>query len=106
MRSPEQSPSPSPAATRAEPSLLPREHGAWGQLAMPLVTGLALGRPGATALLLTAGVVLAFLAHEPLLVVLGQRGKRVKDALGVRAMRRLAVLGAGAVACGVAALAL
>lgn len=103
MRSPEQSPSP-PA--RPDPSLLPREHGAWGQLAMPLVTGLALGRPGATALLLAAGVVLAFLAHEPLLVVLGQRGRRVKDALGVRAVRRLAILGVAAAAAGLAALAL
>jgi hypothetical protein len=73
---------------------------------MPLATGLALGRPGAAALLLAAGVVLAFLAHEPLLVVLGQRGRRVKDALGERAGRRLAVLGAGAAAAGAAALAL
>ncbi len=103
MRSPLESPSPSPAA-RAEPSLLPREHGAWGQLAMPLATGLVLGRPGAAALLLVAGVVLAFLAHEPLLVVLGQRGRRVKEAAGARATRRLAVLGAAAVVCGVAGL--
>jgi hypothetical protein len=73
---------------------------------MPLATGLALGRPGPAALLLVAGVVLAFLAHEPLLVVLGQRGRRVKDALGVRAQRRLALLGAGAAITGVAALAL
>jgi hypothetical protein len=73
---------------------------------MPLATGLALGTPGATALLLVAGVVLAFLAHEPLLVVLGQRGRRVKDTLGARAVRRLAILGVLAVACGGAALAL
>jgi hypothetical protein len=73
---------------------------------MPLATGLALGRPGAAALLLTAGVVLAFLAHEPLLVVLGQRGRRVRDALGRRAARRLAQLGAGACAAGLAGLAL
>jgi hypothetical protein len=73
---------------------------------MPLATGLALGRPGATAILLALGVVLAFLAHEPLLVVLGQRGRRVKDALGARAARRLALLGAGAVIAGGAALAL
>ncbi len=85
---------------------MPREHGAWGQLAMPLATGLALGRPGATALLLVAGVVLAFVAHEPLLVVLGQRGRRVKEALGARASRRLAVVGTGAVVAGVAALVL
>ena len=73
---------------------------------MPLATGLALGRPGLVAILLVVAVVLAFLAHEPLLVVLGQRGLRVKDALGVRAARRLALLGACAAACGVAALAL
>jgi hypothetical protein len=71
---------------------------------MPLATGLALGRPGAAALLLVAGVVLAFLAHEPLLVVLGHRGKRVRDAVGARAVRRLAVLGAAAVASGALAL--
>src|SRR6266540_2736363 len=105
MRSLSESPSPAPApAAREEPSLLPREHGAWGQLAMPLATGLALGRPGAAALLLVAGIVLAFLAHEPLLVVLGQRGRRVKEALGARAARRLAALGAAAVVCGVTAL--
>ncbi|HEX9307277.1 MAG TPA: YwiC-like family protein [Anaeromyxobacter sp.] len=107
MRSLSESPSPAPApAPREEPSLLPREHGAWGQLAMPLVTGLALGRPGAAALLLVAGIVLAFLAHEPLLVVLGHRGRRVKDVLGSRATRRLAALGAAAAVCGVAALVL
>ncbi len=102
MRTPAQSPSPGPP----EPSLLPREHGAWGQLAMPLATGLALGRPGAAALLLTLGVVLAFLTHEPLLVTLGQRGHRVRDALGSRALRRLAKLGVAAAAAGAAGLVL
>ena len=101
MRSPDERPSP---AGRGEPSLLPREHGAWGQLAMPLATGLALGTPGAAALLLVAGVVLAFLAHEPLLVVLGHRGARVRDAAGARALRRLAVLAVAAAATGGAGL--
>jgi hypothetical protein len=73
---------------------------------MPLATGLALGAPGAAALLLCAGVVLAFLAHEPLLVTLGQRGKRVRDAFGALAARRLAQLGAGAALLGGAGLAL
>jgi hypothetical protein len=73
---------------------------------MPLVTGLALGRPGAASLLLTAAVTLAFFAHEPLLVALGQRGKRVKDAIGALAVRRLALLGGAAAVTGVAALAL
>jgi hypothetical protein len=76
--------------------LLPREHGAWGQLAFPLATGLALGRPGAASLLLCAGAVAAFLAHEPLLVVLGQRGVRARDARGRRAARALAGAALGA----------
>jgi hypothetical protein len=71
---------------------------------MPLVTGLALGRPGAASFLLVAGVVLAFLAHEPLLVVLGQRGRRVRDALGALALRRLVQLGSAAAVAGVAGL--
>jgi hypothetical protein len=73
---------------------------------MPLATGLALGRPGAASFLLTAGIVLAFLAHEPLLVVLGQRGRRVRDALGARALRRLVQLGIGAAVTGLAGLVL
>jgi len=84
-----------------EPSLLPREHGAWGQLAMPILTGLALGAPGAPALLLAAAFVIAFLAHEPLLVVLGQRGFRLRDAQAARAVRRTVVLAVAGGAAGV-----
>jgi hypothetical protein len=92
-----------PPATR-EPSLLPREHGAWGQLALPLVTALALGRPGPAAILLGVSIVLAFLCHEPLVVVLGQRGRRLKTALDARARRRIATVGALALAAGIAGL--
>lgn len=95
-----------PPAARREGSLLPREHGAWGQLALPLVTGLALGRPGAAALLLVVAVVLAFLAHEPLLVVLGQRGARAAAEDGVRARRALAIRVAAGAAAGAGGLAL
>jgi YwiC-like protein len=95
-------PAPGPAAR--EPSLLPREHGAWGQLALPLVCALALGRPGLGAILLAAAVVLAFLCHEPLVVVLGQRGRRVKGELDRPARRRLATAGAAALAAGAAGL--
>jgi hypothetical protein len=69
---------------------------------MPLVGGLALGRPGPAAALLAAAIVLAFAAHEPLLVVLGQRGRRLRDEEGARARRWLAVEGALAAACGAA----
>jgi len=54
----------------------PKEHGAYGQLIIPLATALIVGRRTAPALMLGAAAVLAFLAHEPLLVRLGQRGTR------------------------------
>src|SRR5512144_1851394 len=93
MPAPAESPS-TGAPAAPGPSLFPREHGAWGQLAFPLATGLNIGRPGPAAFLLCAAVVAAFLGHEPLLVVLGQRGHRARDAHGRRALRALAVSGA------------
>lgn len=98
--------SPNPAATPASRSMLPHEHGAWGQLAMPLVTALAIGSPTPAALALTAAVVLAFLAHEPALVLLGHRGRRVRDEQGARARRWLLATGGLALATGAAGVAL
>lgn len=95
-----------PASPPKPRSLLPHEHGAWGQLAMPLVTALAIATPTAAALALVAAVVLAFLAHEPALVLLGQRGRRVKDEEGPRARRWLAVTGGLAALAGAAGVAL
>ncbi len=79
-------------------SLLPHEHGAYGQIAMPLVCALALGRPGPAAFLLAAGAFAGFLSYEPLLVATGNRGKRAKDEDGARAMRLAGGLLAAAVA--------
>jgi hypothetical protein len=70
-------------------SLLPHEHGAYGQIAMPLLCGLALGRPGPAAWLLAAGAFLGFLSYEPVLVASGRRGRRTQEDHGARA-RRLA----------------
>lgn len=85
-------------------SMAPREHGAWGQLVTPLVLALALGRPGAVAVGLAVAVVAVFMAHEPLLVLLGQRGTRAARESGAQARRRLGwMLGAATVA-GAAAL--
>ena len=70
-------------------SLLPHEHGAYGQIAMPILCGLALGRPGAAAWLLATGAFLGFLSYEPLLVASGRRGRRTQEDHGARA-RRLA----------------
>jgi len=85
-----------PAPSRR--SLLPHEHGAYGQVAMPLVCALALGRPGVAAALLAAGAFAGFLSYEPLLVATGNRGKRARDEDGRRALRLAAGLLAGAVA--------
>jgi hypothetical protein len=87
-----------PSSRRA---LIPHEHGAYGQLAMPLLTALAIGRPRLASLALTLSIVLAFVAHESVLVVLGQRGKRALEADGPRARRLLGVLGALSAASGV-----
>ena len=54
--------------------MFPQEHGAYGQLLFPILTALAMGRPGGAAAALAFAAVAAFLAHEPLLVLLGQRG--------------------------------
>lgn len=78
------------AASAPRPrSLLPQEHGAWGQLALPLLSALALGGPTPAALLLALATVLGFLAHEPWLVLLGHRGARAREVEGSRARRAM-----------------
>ncbi|PYR50160.1 MAG: hypothetical protein DMF89_10175, partial [Acidobacteria bacterium] len=86
--------------------MFPREHGAYGQLLFPLITALAIGHPGAAALCLSASAVCAFMAHEPLLVLLGHRGARAVREQGLRARRWLAAFAAGAIASGAIAMAL
>lgn len=86
-------------ATSSARSLMPREHGAYGQLAVPLLTALLSTRPTTAALLYTAAGVFAFCAHEPLLVLLGQRGSRALREAGRRARIRLVVLAVGALLC-------
>ncbi|HUK66625.1 MAG TPA: YwiC-like family protein [Anaeromyxobacteraceae bacterium] len=77
-------------------ALVPREHGAYGQLALPLVSALALGRPTLASAALALAVVLVFVAHEPLLVSLGQRGTRTREFDGPRARRLFFGLAAAA----------
>lgn len=81
-------------------SLAPREHGAYGQLGVPLVAGLALATPTLTALGLAIGAVATFLAHEPLLILIGQRGARARRHDGPRAAKRLRILAGIAILCG------
>src|SRR5689334_17708106 len=84
--------------------MIPREHGAYGQLLVPLITALAIGRPGVAAVALAVAIVAAFLAHEPLLVLLGQRGARVARDRRGPAMWWLAVFAGIAVLLGGTAL--
>jgi len=79
-------------------SLLPREHGAYGQMAFPLITSFAVAGVTTPALLIAFGVVAGFLAHEPLLVLLGRRGLRASREQWRRAAVCLAVASATAVA--------
>lgn len=89
-----------PGATR---SLWPREHGAYGQLLLPLVLAFVLVPPTVAAVGFAIAAVAGFLSHEPLLVLLGHRGPKARSEAGRRAARLLLVLAAtGALAGGVA----
>ncbi|MFO0609522.1 MAG: YwiC-like family protein [Polyangiales bacterium] len=95
------------AAERPAParSLAPREHGAWGQLGVPLAASLSVARPTAAGVALALSAVALFAAHEPLLVALGHRGPRALREDGPRARRRLAALSAVGASLGLAGLA-
>ena len=86
--------------------MLPREHGAYSQMALPLVTTFFVCGVTVPAALTGVAVVLGFLAHEPLLVLLGRRGARVKDQDADRARRTLVTIGAAMVAVGLTAVVL
>ncbi|MFO0587061.1 MAG: YwiC-like family protein [Polyangiaceae bacterium] len=84
-------------------SLAPREHGAYGQLFVPLAAALAMGRPTVGALGLGIAGSAVFFAHEPLLILLGKRGDKARREAGARAKRRLGELMLLAAVSGVAA---
>ncbi len=80
--------------------LLPREHGAYAEVAFPLLTALALGSPTSAQLLWVLASIAIFLAHEPVLVMAGERGRRSRAELGGRAQLAAACLLAFALATG------
>jgi hypothetical protein len=91
------------ASARLPPSLarqvlLPKEHGAWFQLLLPLITALALTGPSATSLGLSVAAIACFWVHEPLCVLLGHRGVRRLEEDRVAARRGAWRLG-GLAAC-------
>lgn len=65
--------------------MLPKEHGAYGQLGFPLVTSLIVAGPAYASVLVAAAAVALFLAHEPMLVLLGYRGVRARTTDAPRA---------------------
>ena len=72
-------------------ALLPKEHGAYGQLAFPLLTAFAVAGPSAAGVLLAVAAVAGFLAHEPAAVMLGHRGPRARRELSAAARPSLLV---------------
>ena len=74
----------------------PREHGAYAQLGAPLLTALAVAAPTTPAIALAIAACLAFLANEPLMIVLGHRGPRMHAASGPAARLRLGITAGGA----------
>jgi hypothetical protein len=72
-------------------ALLPHEHGAYGQIAFPLITALVVAGVSIAGLLLAVAVIAGFLAHEPAAILMGLRGSRVKRELNQSATRWLAV---------------
>src|SRR5262245_24372432 len=85
--------------------MLPREHGAYGQLLLPLATALAISDLHVSALLTAAAAVAAFIAHEPMLVLLGGRGARARREQRRPAIAWLFVSGTTAIVAGLAAVA-
>lgn len=99
-------PSAPPGAQRPPRSMAPREHGAYGQLVFPIATALGCGSPKLAAFLLVGGEFAAFAAHEPALVLSGQRGRRALREGAPRAKVRLVASLALAALLGAAGLAL
>ena len=75
----------------AQRKMVPREHGAYAELLFPIVTVFLGGSPTTSTWLLAVGAIACFLANEPLLVLFGQRGTRVKRQESDRAKRALLV---------------
>lgn len=86
--------------------MLPREHGAYSQMALPLVTSFVVAGATPPAALTGLAVFLGFLAHEPLMVLLGRRGARARHDSAGRARALVAATGAAALAAGLTAVVL
>ncbi len=73
--------------------MVPKEKGAYGQAIFPIATALIVGHPGLASMAFAIACVAGFLAHEPALVLLGQRGQRAKRTYRPQAIRWLMAYG-------------
>jgi hypothetical protein len=80
--------------------MLPKEHGAYGQLGFPLATALAVAGPSRAGILIAAAAIAAFLAHEPAEILLGHRGPRARREQGTRARLAFALCATAAAGAG------
>lgn len=64
--------------SRGGMSLWPKEHGAYGQAAFPLLAAFGVAGPSPAGVLLAVAVAAGFLAHEPAVILLGRRGPRAR----------------------------
>jgi len=85
-------------------SLLPREHGAYAEIAFPLLTGLTLSQPSLAAICIALSAISFFLMHEPVAVWIGVRGTRAKELWSAHARERTAWLATIGVGTGAAAM--
>jgi hypothetical protein len=86
--------------------VLPKEHGAYGQMAFPILTAFAIAGLSAPAALTALAAIAAFLGHEAVAVLMSRRGPRARRDAGGRAAFWVVVALAVAAAAGVAAIAL
>lgn len=89
-----------PARSRAR-KMIPREHGAYAELLFPMAAVFLGGLPTVSAWLLATAVIACFLSNEPLLVLFGQRGARMRREQSGRARRALLIFVAVAIVAGV-----
>jgi hypothetical protein len=75
----------------AQRKMVPREHGAYAELLFPIVSVFLGGFLTTSTWLLAIGAIAAFLANEPLLVLVGQRGTRMKREESAHAKRALLI---------------
>lgn len=81
--------------------LLPREHGAYAQILFPLLTALALGGGSSAQFYWVIAAVAVFIVHEPLLILVGERGRRSHTELAGDAQRLAGGLSLAALAMGI-----